>query len=220
MARQTITKDETGTIDLAKKNAKQSIKSLSLDGNDKSLDRQEVETALIEGKLYTKMDGKWTISKACDPTASFDEKNKLKGIADLISCSYMEVTGKETVDGERCYVVRVEPEKSTAQSILESQAMAIKSSMPDWLPSININGLSDSDVYYTIWLTEDKCIPKKMDAEMTFTLASASKADGSDTATSYKIDATVEDILVLSNFDASENIAVPDEAYSYSSTPL
>lgn len=218
ITRQTITKDETGLIDLEEKNAKQSIKSVKLDGDGNDLCKQEIETILIKDKLYNKMDGKWAMSVVPDTTKSFNELNKLNGLVDLINSSNIQVVSIGIVDGERCYEVRVEPELNTIRSILIAQASAVQSSAPISLPVTSFEDLSESgpllsssDVSYTVWLTEDKCIPKKMDAKITFTLTPASMNSGSERMPNYRINATVKDTLVLSDFDTPGNIVLPGE---------
>ncbi len=224
VTKQTITKEEAGLIDLKERNAKQSIKSMKLDSDGHALSAQETETYLIKDKLYTKMDGKWTksmVSEAIKPFA-FDEQNKLKGLADLIKGSDIEVIGTETVDGQECYKLKVKPDLDTARSILAAQAFTVQSSVPGSLPVVRFKDLSESDpllrnadISYTVWLTADKHIPKKMVGEMSFALTPDSMKVGSKGEPNFRIDADVEDTLILSDFDAIDdidNMTVPDEA--------
>ncbi len=214
--KQTITKDEAGLVDLKEKNARRSIQLVKFGSDDNALYDQEIETILIKDKLYNKMDGKWSMSMVSDPIKSFDERNKLRGLVDLLSSSNIEVIGAETVDGEKCYKLKVEPEQNTIRGILAVQALAIQSSLPITLPTMSLEDLSESDpllynsdISYTVWLTADKCIPKKMDTEINFALTSESMKVGSESMPNFKIDATVKDTLVLSDFDAPSDIAVP-----------
>lgn len=213
---QITTKDETGLIDLRERSAKQSTSSMKLDSYGNIIDEQDIETTLIDDKLYNKLDGQWTMSVVSDPTKSFDERNKLKGIADLISGSNIEMIGTETIDGQKCYEVKVKPELSTLRNILAAQASSIQSSAPIQLQDASSNDLlegdnllQDSNVSYTVWLTVDKCIPKKMDAEIAFTLAPASMDVGLESVSNSRVEVTVKDTLVLSDFDAPGLAVMP-----------
>lgn len=217
--KQTIIKDETGLVDLKEKNVKQSIQLVKLNSDGNFLYDQEIETILIKNKLYNEMSGKWSMSVVSDPIKSFDERNKLRGIVDLISSSDIEVIGTETVDGEKCYKLKVVPEQNTIRGILAIQALAVQSSVPITLPIASFEDLSESDplvdnsdISYTVWLTADKCVPKKMDAEINFALTPASMKVGSESMSNFRIDATVKDTLVLSDFDAPSDITVPGVA--------
>lgn len=224
VTKQTITKDEAGLIDLKERNAKQSIKSTKLDSEGHALSAQEIETYLIKDKKYTKMDGKWTKSMVSEPISPFvfDEQNKLKGLADLINGSNVEVIGTETVDGQECYKLNVKPDLDTARSILAAQAFTVQSSVPGSLPIVRFKDLSESDpllrnadITYTVWLTVDKHIPKKMIGEISFALTPDSMKVGSKGIPNFRIDADIEDTLTLSDFNAiddTDNMIVPDEA--------
>lgn len=221
VTKQTITKDEAGLIDLKERNAKQSTESTKLDSDGHALSAQEIETYLIKDKLYTKMDGKWTrsmVSEAIKPFA-FDEQNKLKGLADLIKGSNIEVVGTETVDGQECYKLNVKPDLDTARGILAAHAFDVQSSTPGSLPVVRFKDLSESDpllrnadISYTVWLTVDKHIPKKMVGEINFALTPDTMRVEPKGEPNFKIDAAIEDTLILSDFDDIDNITVPDEA--------
>lgn len=217
---QTTTEDEIGLVDLGEKNAKQSIKSMELDNDGNALSSEEIETYLIKDRLYTKTDGKWARSILSEPirTIEFDERDKLNELANLINSSNIEVIGIETVDGQKCYKLIVKPELSAARSILAAKAFAVQSSASGSLPTVSIEDLSKSDpliynsnISYTVWLTEDECIPVKVDAEMNFALTPASMKVTPGKVPNFSIDATTEDILLLSDFNALDSIEVPDE---------
>jgi hypothetical protein len=219
--KQTIAEDETGLVDLEGKNAKQSIQSIKLDHDGNTLDSQEIETYLIEDKLYTKMNGKWTRSMVSGPVKSiaFDERNKLRGLVELINGSNIEVIGTEIIDGQKCYKLKVEPKIDTARSILAAKAFAVKSAAPITIPDASIKDLSESDpllynsdISYTVWVTEDEYIPMKVDAEMEFEITPVTMKAGPGKASDFRVDAATEDILTLSDFNTSGDIEVPDEA--------
>jgi len=218
---QTTTRDEIGLIDLEGRNAKQSIRSMKLDHDGNALHEQEIETYLVDDKLYTKTNGKWTRSMVSGPIRplKFDERNKLNYLVDLINGSNIEVIGTETVDGQKCHKLKVVPGLDTASNILAAQAFAVQSSVPESLPVATLRNLLesdpllyDSDISYTVWLTEEEYTPKKMSGEIYFTLTPASMNAGSKGVSNFRIDAAVEDTLVLSDFNAIDNIEVPDEA--------
>jgi len=217
---QTITKDETGLIDLEGRNAKQSTKSMKLDCDGNALNEQEIETCLIKDELYTKTNGKWTRSNVSGPIEpfAFDERDKLGGLVDLIKGSNIEVIGTETVDGQKCYKVKVVPGRDTARSILATRAFAVQSSVPGSLPVVSNKDLSesdpllqDSDISYTIWLTEDEYIPMKMDGKINFALTPTTMNIRPGNVRDFRVDAAIEDTLVLSDFNAIESIDVPDD---------
>jgi hypothetical protein len=221
VTKQTIAEDETGLVDLEGKNAKQSIQSIKLDHDGNTLDSQEIETYLIEDKLYTRLNGKWTRSMVSGPVKSiaFDERNKLRDLAELISGSNIEVIGTEIIDGQKCYKLKVEPKMDTARSILADRAFSVQSSAPISLPDASIEDLSESDpllynsdISYTVWLTEDEYIPMKVDAEMEFEITPVTMKAGPGKASDFRVDAATEDILTLSDFNTSGDIDVPDEA--------
>lgn len=197
---QIISKDEMGLIDLSENSARQSISSMKLDRYGNILDQQGIVSNLIDDKLYNKIDGQWTMSVVSNPARSFDERNKLKGLVNLISSSNIEMIGTEIVDGQNCYKVKVRPEMNAVRSILSAQASSIQSAQ-------SLSG--SSDLSYTVWLTVDKCIPKKMDADIAFTLISDSIDIGLERMPSSRIDVKVKDILVLSDFDSRDNTEVP-----------
>ncbi len=150
---------------------------------------------------------------------AFDERNRLKGLADLISGSHIEVIGKETIDGRECYKLKVAPGRDTARSILAAQAFETQSFVPESLPAASLKGLSesdplleDSDISYTIWLTEDEYIPMMMEGEIYLTLTPASMKVKSKGIPDFRVDVAVEDTLVLSDFNDVEDIEVPGEA--------
>ncbi len=216
-----IAEDEIGFVILGEKNAKQSIKSMELDEDGDTISSGETETYLIKDRLYTRMDGKWTKSILSEPIRSieFDERDKLSSLADLINGSNVEVIGIETVDGQKCYKIIVKPELSAARSILAAHAFAVQSSAPGSLPAVSFDGLSESDplihdskISYTVWLTEDEYIPVKVDAEINFALTPDSMKVTPGKVPDFRIDATTEDILLLSDFNALDSIKVPDEA--------
>lgn len=218
---QTITKDETGLIDLEGTNAKQSVKSVKLDHDGNALQEQEIETYLIKDEMYTKTNGKWTKSMISGPIRplAFDERNRLKDLADLIRGSHVEEIGRETIDGRECYKLKVVPERDAARFTLAAQAFEVQSLLPDSLPAASLKGLlesdplvEDSDISYTVWATEDEYIPMKMDGEMYFTLTPASMKVKSKGLPDFRIGVTVEDALVLSDFNAVDDIEVPGEA--------
>lgn len=217
---QTVTKDEIGMIDLEKMNAKQSIKSMKLDCDGNALNEQEIETCLIKDELYTKTNGKWAKSMVSGPIKpfAFDERNKLRGLEDLINGANIEVIGKETVDGQKCFKLKVVPGPDTARSILAAQAFEIQSSVPGSLPVVSYKGLSESDpllydgdISYTVWVTEDEYIPVKMNGVINFALTPTTMNVRPGNVPDFKVDAAIEDTLVLSDFNAIDNIEVPDE---------
>ncbi len=219
----TIAEDETGLVDLEGKNAKQSIQSVKLDHDGNTIDSQEIETYLIEDELYTKQNGKWTRSMVSKPLKSiaFDARNKLRGLIELINGSSIEVIGTEIVDGQKCYKLKVELEPDTARSILATKAFAVQSSAPESLPAASFEDLSGSDpllhnsnISYTVWLTEDEYIPVKVDGEIGFALTPATMKAVPGKTADFRIDATAEDILTLSDFNAFDSIEVPEEVDS------
>ncbi len=219
VTKQTSAKDETGSIDLKKRNAKQTLKSTKLDLNGKVLSTQEIETYLIEDKLYTETNGKWTRSMVLDPTKSFNERDKLKGLIELLNNSNIEVVGIEVIDGQRCYKLKVEPELNTVHSILAAQALVAHSSSPMPLPDVSFKDLSEndhllynSDVSYTVWVTVDKYIPKKIDAAINFALTPACLKVGSNKVPYFRVDATMTDTVVFSGFNIPDNMVVPSGA--------
>lgn len=224
---QAVTKDELGKVDLDGRNAERSIKSMTLGHNGNALNEQEIETYLIKDEMYTKTNGKWTRSMISGPIRSlaFDERNKLKGLADLISGSRIEVMGKETIDGKECYKLKVMPGMDTARSILASQAFEAQSSVPESLPPASLKGLlesdpllDDGDISYTIWVTEDEYIPMMMEGETNFILTPASMRVKSKGIPDFRIDVAVEDMLVLSDFNDADDIEVPGEALAVTDT--
>jgi hypothetical protein len=221
VTKRAIAEDETGMVDLEGKNAKRSIQSVKLDQDGNTVDSQEIETYLIEDKLYTKQNGKWTRSMVSGPIKSiaFDERNKLSSLVELINGANIEVIGTEEVDGQKCYKLKVEPDPDTARSILATKAFAVQSSASESLPAASFEDLSgsdpllhDSNISYTVWLTEDEYIPVKVDAEIDFALTPATMKTVPGKTADFRIDATTEDILTLSDFNTSGNIEVPDEA--------
>lgn len=220
VTKHTITEDEIGLVDLKGLNAKQSIKSMKLDRDGNALSSEAIETCLIKDRLYTKINGKWTRSMLSEPirTIEFGERDRLGSLADLINGSNVEVLGTETVDGQKCYKLKVEPEPSAARSILAAQAFAVQSSASESLPAASFEDLSKSDplfynsnMSYTVWLTEDKCIPMKVDAKINLALTPDSMKVMPGMEPDFRIDATTEDVLVLSDFDAIDSIEAPDE---------
>jgi hypothetical protein len=127
--------------------------------------------------------------------------------------------GAETVDGQKCYKVKVVPGLDTARSILAAQAFAVQSSVPGSLPVVSYKDLSesdpllhDSDVSYTIWITEDEYIPMKLDGKINFALTPATMNIRPGNVRDFRVDTAIEDTLVLSDFNAIDNIELPDEA--------
>lgn len=192
-----------------------------MDHDGHSLNEQEVETYLIKDELYTKTNGKWTrsmISGSMRPLA-FDERNRLKGLTDLIKGSHIEMMGKEAIDGRECYKLKVVPGEDTARSILAGQAFEVQSFVPESLPVADLkdllesdNLLDNSDITYTVWLTEDEHTPMKIDGDMHFALTPASMKVKSKSMPNFKVDVAIEDTLALSDFNSEGGIEVPDEA--------
>lgn len=220
VTKRTIAEDEIGLIDLEEKNAKQSIQSVKLDRDGNTIDSQEIETYLIEDKLYTKQNGKWTRSMVSDPVKSimFDERNKLRDLVELINGSSIEVIGTEIVDDQKCYKLKVELEPDAARSILAAKAFMVQSSSPESLPAVSFEDLTDSDpllhnsdISYTVWLTKDEHIPIKVDAEIGFALTPETMKAKPGKVANFRIDATTGEVLMLSDFNALDSIEVPDE---------
>jgi hypothetical protein len=217
---QTVTKDEIGLIDLEGRNAKQSIKSMKLDCDGNALNEQEIEKCLIKDELYTKTNGKWARSMVSGPIKqfAFDERDKLRCLEDLINDANIEVIGKETVDGQKCYKLKVVPGPDTARSILAAQALEVQSSVPGSLPAVSYKDLSksdpllhDGDISYTVWVTEDEYIPVKIDGVINFALTPATMNVKPGNVPDFRVDAAIEDTLVLSDFNDIDNIEVPEE---------
>ncbi len=213
------TENEQGSIDLKERAVKQVSKSVESDCNGKVLTDQELEAYLIGDTLYTKKNGKWTRSIVVDSAKSLEEHDTLKSLVDLLSRSDLKSVGTETIDGQKCYKLKIGLEPHIAYSMLVTQSLAAHSVSPVTLPKISLDDLSESNVLLnnskiscTVWITADTYRPMGMDRQTMLALTPECLKTRSENMPSFKIVATTNESIRFSDFNVQGDIALPDEA--------
>jgi hypothetical protein len=176
-------------------------------GDEENSTAIALEEYLLNGIMYIKMDGNWTVMKL-PAAAAWSQQNTMEQQVNMFKQSDLTVMGSEIVDGQDCYKVRAKMDMS---AIAGQQSGGMASYTP--MSSTNDTDLFRDvtlNVYY--WITKDEYLLKKMDMLEVFTLDPQSLGLPAKGPERQEMRIISETSMLFEGFNESVNIVLPPEA--------
>jgi hypothetical protein len=178
------------------------------------------EMYMIEDMLYIKMDMpdtgeqwlKMPVSEEMKDVYALDTvKSQMAPLEKAVDIKFVKY---ETVDGAECYVLNVVPDMASMKDWFQSQQMTTGAF--DFSELDNMQDIF-KDLAYTVWISKDGNLIKKMDINMTTELkpAQVGVAESEFDKMTMKIDME----MTITHYNESVSIILPEEAENAIGTP-
>jgi len=170
----------------------------------------ESSTYVINDAIYVRLGNNWTSVKMPNAAQFWDSQNMVLAQTDMINASQVQIAGTETVDGARCYKLKVTPSLPVYAAILSEHVGAVLPVMYMNLTELYDSGTAD----WTAWITQDAHLLKKSTVDVAFTVTAkalgATPAEVGNTEIKINLASTSD----FSEFNSPVQIALPPEARS------
>jgi hypothetical protein len=210
-----MTMKSSADADIAANNMKMDLKmSLESDipGNEGS-QSVSAEIYMLTDWLYMKMKisgmgEQWLKTPVTeDVKQAYDLDMVNQQLAPLESMGEIKFVKYETVDGSKCYVLKIVPDMESMKDWLDQQQMT--SGTFDWSQVENLGDIF-KELSYTVWIAKDTKLMKKlklaMSIEMTPELAGVSESDFDKMTMDIGLD------MEIQNYNKPVSVILPDEA--------
>ena len=135
-----------------------------INGNNNTSSENEIY--VINDTLTTKLENKWTQRKLQNAEDVMKSQNIIKDQSELLNNSKIALLGFEKVEGQECYLVRVNPDRKTFVAILSGVFDSTLS-----LTTKDLEKLYNTSTFTcNSWITKDSHFLKKNDIKMMLAL--------------------------------------------------
>jgi hypothetical protein len=210
--------ESSGAVDLAAKKLKMAfqmhLNEITIPNQPEDMPRDfSAEMYMIEDMFYMKMDlpeigEQWVktpLTEQMKEMYNLDiaktEMPPLEKATDITFVKY------ETVDGSACYVLKIIPDMAAMKDWFKSHQMTTGAFDFD-----ELDNMQDifKDLSYTVWISKDDSLMKKMDINMTVELT-PSQVDVKETEFD-KMTMKIDMEMTMTDFNESVSIVLPEEA--------
>ena len=176
----------------------------------------------VNGSEYWKEGQNWTKFTVNDTARIMQDYNEIPGQVNLIMFSNMKIVGSEKFQGQDSYKLVGSPKESIYDGMVGLQLLAAYFPAPFQLPAklknrtLNINSTSlmkNSHIVLTAWVSKDKSLLERLDINSSMAITpkilNISSPD-------FRIESTINESTVYSNFGTPLKIELPKEAQNTS----
>ena len=176
----------------------------------------------VNGSEYWKEGQNWTKFTINDTARIMQDYNEIPGQVNLIMFSNMKIVGSEKFQGQDSYKLVGSPKESIYDGMVGLQLLAAYFPAPFQLPAklknrtLDINSISlmkNSHIVLTAWVSKDKSLLERLDINSSMAITpkilNISSPD-------FRIESTINESTVYSNFGTPLKIELPKEAQNTS----
>ena len=176
----------------------------------------------VNGSEYWKEGQNWTKFTINDTARIMQDYNEIPGQVNLIMFSNMKIVGSEKFQGKDSYKLVGSPKESIYDGMVGLQLLAAYFPAPFQLPAklknrtLEINSTSlmkNSHIVLTAWVSKDKSLLERLDINSSMAITpkilNISSPD-------FRIESTINESTVYSNFGSPLKIELPKEAQNTS----
>ena len=176
----------------------------------------------VNGSEYWKEGQNWTKFTVNDTARIMQDYNEIPGQVNLMMFSNMKIVGSEKFQGQDSYKLVGSPKESIYDGMVGLQLLAAYFPAPFQLPAklknrtLNINSTSlmkNSHIVLTAWVSKDKSLLERLDINSSMAITpkilNISSPD-------FRIESTINESTVYSNFGSPLKIELPKEAQNTS----
>ena len=176
----------------------------------------------VNGSEYWKEGQNWTKFTVNDTARIMQDYNEIPGQVNLIMFSNMKIVGSEKFQGQDSYKLVGSPKESIYDGMVGLQLLAAYFPAPFQLPAklknrtLEINSTSlmkNSHIVLTAWVSKDKSLLERLDINSSMAITpkilNISSPD-------FRIESTINESTVYSNFGSPLKIELPKEAQNTS----
>ncbi len=176
----------------------------------------------VNGSEYWKEGQNWTKFTINDTARIMQDYNEIPGQVNLIMFSNMKIVGSEKFQGKDSYKLVGSPKESIYDGMIGLQLLAAYFPAPFQLPAklknrtLEINSTSlmkNSHIVLTAWVSKDKSLLERLDINSSMAITpkilNISSPD-------FRIESTINESTVYSNFGTPLKIELPKEAQNTS----
>ena len=176
----------------------------------------------VNGSEYWKEGQNWTKFTVNDTARIMQDYNEIPGQVNLIMFSNMKIVGSEKFQGKDSYKLVGSPKESIYDGMIGLQLLAAYFPAPFQLPAklknrtLEINSTSlmkNSHIVLTAWVSKDKSLLERLDINSSMAITpkilNISSPD-------FRIESTINESTVYSNFGTPLKIELPKEAQNTS----
>jgi hypothetical protein len=176
----------------------------------------------VNGSEYWKEGQNWTKFTINDTARIMQDYNEIPGQVNLIMFSNMKIVGSEKFQGQDSYKLVGSPKESIYDGMVGLQLLAAYFPAPFQLPAklknrtLDINSTSlmkNSHIVLTAWVSKDKSLLERLDINSSMAITpkilNISSPD-------FRIESTINESTVYSNFGSPLKIELPKEAQNTS----
>ena len=176
----------------------------------------------VNGSEYWKEGQNWTKFTINDTARIMQDYNEIPGQVNLIMFSNMKIVGSEKFQGQDSYKLVGSPKESIYDGMIGLQLLAAYFPAPFQLPAklknrtLEINSTSlmkNSHIVLTAWVSKDKSLLERLDINSSMAITpkilNISSPD-------FRIESTINESTVYSNFGTPLKIELPKEAQNTS----
>ena len=176
----------------------------------------------VNGSEYWKEGQNWTKFTVNDTARIMQDYNEIPGQVNLMMFSNMKIVGSEKFQGQDSYKLVGSPKESIYDGMVGLQLLAAYFPAPFQLPAklknrtLNINSTSlmkNSHIVLTAWVSKDKSLLERLDINSSMAITpkilNISSPD-------FRIESTINESTVYSNFGTPLKIELPKEAQNTS----
>ena len=176
----------------------------------------------VNGSEYWKEGQNWTKFTINDTARIMQDYNEIPGQVNLIMFSNMKIVGSEKFQGQDSYKLVGSPKESIYDGMIGLQLLAAYFPAPFQLPAklknrtLEINSTSlmkNSHIVLTAWVSKDKSLLERLDINSSMAITpkilNISSPD-------FRIESTINESTVYSNFGSPLKIELPKEAQNTS----
>lgn len=209
---------EVGKVDLLNQSAWWDTKIVDKDNGDVLT----WEGYFANGSEYWNEHGGWTKFTINNTTRVFNDYNELPSQVNLIKFSNMKVVGVENIQGEDFYKLAGSPIKPILKGMISQQVLAAFLPSPFPMPesiknrSIDIDNtdlINSSRIVLTVWVSQNTSLLKRLDINSSLTITPSILNISSP---DFRIESSINQSTVYSNFDSPQMIELPIEAQNKS----
>jgi len=176
----------------------------------------------VNGSEYWKEGQNWTKFTINDTARIMQDYNEIPGQVNLIMFSNMKIVGTEKFQGQDSYKLVGSPKEAIYDGMIGLQLLAAYFPAPFQLPAklknrtLEINSTSlmkNSHIVLTAWVSKDKSLLERLDINSSMAITpkilNISSPD-------FRIESTINESTVYSNFGTPLKIELPKEAQNTS----